>query len=122
MLSKIVTLLIFIAGLINFTPVIGILSHQKLTQMYGLDFSDPALALLMRHRAALFGILGVFMLIAAFKPAWQMPAIVMGLLSMGSFLLLAIMIPNSAANLRHIALADIVGIVCLLIAALLILK
>lgn len=85
MKANIITGLIVIAGLINFAPLIGAISRSKLTALYGLDFSDPALELLMRHRAVLFGIVGGFMIFAAFHTPWQKSAIVIGLISMVSF-------------------------------------
>ena len=114
--------LIFIAGIINFIPLIGVISSSRLTRLYGLEFSDPTLELLMRHRAVLFGILGGFMMLAAFKADWQVLAIVMGGLSMTAFVGLAGMIPGSVKQMRGVILADIVGILCLVGAGVIMLK
>ena len=46
--------------------------------LYGIPIDEPNLAILMRHRAVLFGLLGVFMLIAAFRPLYQPLALIAG--------------------------------------------
>ena len=48
--------------------VVGVLGAERLNQLYGIDASEPNLAVLMRHRAVLFGLLGGFFVLAAFKP------------------------------------------------------
>lgn len=122
MKAHIITGLILVAGFINFAPLIGVISRSRLTKLYSLDFSDPALELLMRHRAVLFGIVGGFMIFAAFNAQWQKHAIIMGLISMVSFLVLARLIPGSANNLGSIIWAEIMGILCLVGASILMWK
>ena len=48
-----------LVGLIHLLPLSGVLSADQLASLYGLSFSEPNLAILMRHRAVLFGLLGV---------------------------------------------------------------
>ncbi|MFP5357992.1 MAG: phosphopantetheine adenylyltransferase, partial [Gammaproteobacteria bacterium] len=84
---------------------------------YGLPFSEPNLAILMRHRAVLFGLLGLFLVVAAFWPAVQLAAVLAGLVSVLSFLWLALATGGYNAQLARVVVADGVALVCLLVAA-----
>ena len=66
LLSKI---LLVIAGLINFLPVIGILSAGRIAGAYDVEVEGPDLELLLRHRALLFGLVGGFLLASVVVPA-----------------------------------------------------
>ena len=58
-----------VAGIIHLLPLSGAMSAERLATLYGLDFSEPNLSILMRHRAVLFGMFGAFLVFAAFKPS-----------------------------------------------------
>ena len=111
LLSKI---LLFIAGLINFLPVVGILSAGRISGAYDIEVEGPDLELLLRHRALLFGLVGGFLLVAVFVPAWQWQAITIAGLSMLGFLLLAWELAPVNNALVRIAIADLIGLACLL--------
>jgi hypothetical protein len=70
-----------VAGIIHVLPLSGVLGPERLTALYGLDFAEPNLVILMRHRAVLLGILGIVLIAAAFRPAWQPLALVLGFAS-----------------------------------------
>lgn len=78
-----------LSGLVHLLPVSGAISARRLHALYGMDGTDPVTLLLLRHRALLFGLLGVFLLLAAFTPAWRIGASVVALFSMLSFVALA---------------------------------
>jgi hypothetical protein len=80
---------LLVAGLIHFLPITGVLGADRLTSMYGLSFTDPNLAILMRHRAIMLGLLGGFVLYAAFRPAMRVQAITLGAMSLASLVALA---------------------------------
>lgn len=111
--------LILIAALINFVPVVGVLSSAKLEALYGLTITNPDLEILMRHRALLFGMLGGFMAYAALSGQFQNLAIGAGLLSMVSFIALVHTVGDFSSYIGKINKADIVGILCLAAAAVL---
>ena len=69
-----------IVGIIHLLPVTGFLGVSRLSALYGIAFEDPNLAILMRHRAVLFGLLGLFLIYAAFRPALQLLALIAGFL------------------------------------------
>ena len=85
-----ISIILVLVGLMNFYPVIGVLSADTLRNLYGVIILDNDLLILMRHRAILFGILGIFMVISAFRPNLQPSAIVVGLISMMAFIGLAL--------------------------------
>ena len=91
---------LLVAAVIHLLPVPGVLGAEQLERLYGLPMLEPNLVLLMRHRAVLFGLLGTFLLIAAFRPALRTLAFVAGLVSLVSFLLL---VPDGAARTPQIA-------------------
>ena len=114
-----VTGLLVIVGLINLAPVLGILSAHRLAEGYGVEVSSVDLEILLRHRALLFGILGGFILYAAFKPELQPAAMAMAAVSMVGYALLAWLADGANAQLMKVLVVDLVGIVCLVAAILL---
>ena len=111
------TISLIIAAIIHLLPLSGVSSPAALTTLYGLSFEENNLQILMRHRAVLFGILGGLLLYAAFSPRMQSLAILIGLVSAGSFLWIAFAVGGYNAMLNRVVVADIVAIVCLLVAA-----
>lgn len=120
MLQKVVSALLIIAGIIHLLPLSGVLGAERLAQLYGLTFQEPNLLLLMRSRAVLFGLLGALLVYAAFRPALQPLALIGGLVSVLSFLLLAWSSPAYNEALRRVVIADWLALACLLIATLLV--
>lgn len=111
--TKVVTGLFAIVGLINFAPVIGLLSAAKLESAYGIAVKEPNLTILLRHRALLFGLLGGFILYSAFNPALQPIAFVLGFVAMLGFIVLCWQTGDVNPLLRKIATVDVVGSVLL---------
>ena len=113
-------ILLAVAGLINFLPVIGLISAGRIAGAYDVDWEGRDLELLLRHRALLFGLVGGFLLASVFVPAWQWQAISMAGLSMLGFLYLAWALAPVNAALQRIVVADLVGLACLVAGAVLI--
>lgn len=116
-MNHLITIMLIITGIIHVLPVTGVLGSARLTALYGCSFSDPNLAILTRHRAVLFGLLGAFLIHAAFTPALHALAFIAGFVSVMSFLLLVHATPGSNAPIRRVYVADLVALACLLIAA-----
>ena len=108
--ARIVAGLIVLAGIINFLPVMGVFSAARLETLYRVDIADPTLEILLRHRAVLFGVIGGFMIAAAFRQRFHLPAIIAGLIAMLSFLWLYYLTGDPPRSLLSIAYADIVGV------------
>ena len=106
--------MLIVVGLIHLLPLSGVLSGERLASLYGLTFSEPTLVILMRHRAALFGMLGVFLIVAAFRPTLRTVAFIAGLISVISFLWIAAAVGNYNDHIGRVVTADVVALVCLI--------
>lgn len=115
-MPKVITLCLIIVGLINFVPVVGVLSAQKLQSAYDVALSSNELIILMRHRALLFGILGGFILFSAFVPSYQSAAMIMAGISMVGFAVLVHSVGGFNTAINKVLIFDYVGIVFLAIA------
>lgn len=108
-------LTLVITGLIHLMPLSGALGAEQLARLYGLAVNEPNLEVLMRHRAVMFGLLGLFMIAAAFMPSLQVAALIAGFASVISFLWLAFSIGGYNTQLAKVVIADLVALVCLLV-------
>ena len=91
----ILPIMLLVVGIIHILPLSGVLSAARLFELYGMTFDDPNLEILMRHRAVLFGLLGIFLICSAFMPSLQLPALIAGFLSVVSFLYLSYSVVGS---------------------------
>ena len=107
--------MLVVVGLIHLLPLSGVLGSERLASLYGVSLTDPNTIILIRHRAVLFGLLGAFMLFAAFRPSWQVAAFVAGFVSVVSFLWLASSVAGYNAEMGRVFVADIVALICLVI-------
>jgi hypothetical protein len=104
-----------VAAVIHILPLSGVLGSDRLVSLYGVVVDDPNLEILLRHRAVLFGVLGFFFLIAAFRPSLQTAAFVVGFVSVVSFLLLAWSVGGYNAQIARVFWADIIALASLVI-------
>jgi len=118
MKDTITSSMICIAGIIHLLPVSGVLGPSHLVSLYGISFQEPNLIILMRHRAVLFGLMGGYLVKAAFDKPLQNGAIVSGLVAAGSFLFLAWDVKGYNSKLHRVVLADVMACGCLFIAGL----
>lgn len=107
--------MLIIVGIIHLLPLAGVLGNQRLAALYGLSINEPNLAILMRHRSVLFGILGVFFVFAAFQPPFQTVAFIAGFVSVVSFLWLAFSVDGYNLQVSRVVMADKIALVCLII-------
>jgi len=114
-MEKVISGILILVGLINFYPAVGILSAEMLSGLYKVDIPNNDIHILLRHRAVLFGLSGAFIIYSAFKPEFQWWAVVIGLVSMLSFIALALLIGNYGAGIRKVIIADVIASVGLLI-------
>jgi hypothetical protein len=114
-MQTIMTLCLIIAAIIHLLPTMGVLGAQQLSTLYQLDLSEPNIAILMRHRAVLFGLLGAFLMWAAFKPEVQLVAILVGLVSVVSFLILAHSTGDYNPAIAKVVKADWIALVALVV-------
>jgi hypothetical protein len=114
----VVTVLLLLAAAANLLPMLGVLSTARLEALYGVVIQDPNLAILMRHRAVLFGIVGALLLVAAFYPPARPLAIPAGLVSMLAFVAIAGAVGDYNPLLRRVVLVDVAASLALVAAAL----
>lgn len=119
LMYKLYLLLLFIVGVINFLPVIGVLSLDRINQLYGLSLADNNLATLLRHRALLFGLIGGFIIYSVFNPEYQVAAIILAAISMLGYLCILWLSGDTNSELIKVAQIDIIGLVLLLVAVVL---
>ena len=115
-MKKVIAGLLVFVGIVHLLPVSGVLGVERLTVLYGVSLGEPNLEILMRHRAVLFGLLGLFLIYAAFKPSLQSLAIIAGLVSVVSFIAIAWSVGGYNESVRKVVLADIIAIVALVAA------
>jgi len=117
-LRYLVSAMLVVVAVIHLMPLSGVLGGERLGALYGFAVNEPNLAILMRHRAVLFGLLGLFLLIAAFRSELQGYALVAGFASVLSFLYLAWSVGDYNPQVARIVAADLVALVCLVVGSL----
>ena len=117
MARYVVSAMLLVVAVIHLLPLSGVLGAARLNALYGLSFEEPNLAILMRHRAVLFGLLGAFIAYAAFRPALQPIAFVAAAVSVISFLYLAWSVGGYNAQVGRVFTADVIALVCTIIGA-----
>lgn len=89
MLSTVLTALALLASAVaHALPVIGVLGRPGLARLYGVTIDDPAVLLLMRHRAVLFGLVGALAMVAVFVPVLQIAALSVSAMSTAGYVVL----------------------------------
>jgi hypothetical protein len=109
------TVALLVAGLIHLLPVPGLMGAGTLGRLYGIEVVDPNTAILLQHRALLFGVLGVLMLSAIALPGLRVTALAVGLFSAASFIVVALWVGGYNAAIGRVVLAD--GVAVILLAA-----
>ena len=116
-MRHLVSAMLVVAAIIHLLPISGVLGAERLATMYGIAVDEANLTILMRHRAVLFGLLGVFLLAAAFRPELQVIAFVAGFASVLSFLYLAWSVGGYNAQVARVVYADVLALACLIVGA-----
>ena len=115
---KLVVIGLVVAGIINLLPTIGAAGVGWLQALYGFEIANPDLEILLRHRAVLFGIVGVLLLAAAILSELRDVAALVAAASMVSFIVVAIIVGNYGPAISKIMIADIIGLLALVPTAL----
>lgn len=118
-MGKAISGFLIVAAIIHLVPAAGVIGGDRLSAMYGIAFQEVDMLILMQHRAVLFGLLSALLFYAAFKPSLQLVALVAGIISVASFIVLALLAGNYNPSLNRVVIADVVALVCLLAAAVL---
>lgn len=105
--------LLAVAGLLNTAPAVGAVAPQGMYAAYGIASAGRDLEVVLRHRAVLFAVLGVGLLVAVFRPALRPIAVRANAISFGSFLVLVIAGGPVGPGLMRVAAFDVAGLVAL---------
>ena len=111
----IISIALIVVGIIHLLPLSGVLGADRLASLYGVAFEDPNAVILMRHRAVLFGLLGVYFVAAAFLPSLQISAFIAGFASVVSFLLLAWSVGQYNGSIAKVIAVDLVALAFLVV-------
>ncbi|MEM1082413.1 MAG: phosphopantetheine adenylyltransferase [Pseudomonadota bacterium] len=111
------SVLLLIPGVIHLLPISGVLGGPRLSALYGIGIADTNLLILMQHRAVVLGLLGVLLIMAAFRASLQLLAILAGLISTISFIVLVLWTGGYNESIQRVLYADVLAVVCLLVAA-----
>ncbi|MGX1786374.1 hypothetical protein ACWIGM_06525 [Bosea sp. NPDC055332] len=102
-----------VAGIINLLPTIGVAGAGWLRSLYGFEIASPDLEILLRHRAVLFGLVGILLLVAAVRPGLRDVAVLVAGASMASFIVIALLVGDYGPAIRKVVIADIIGLLAL---------
>ena len=116
-MSVVVAVALMLSGVIHLLPLVGVAGPARVAAMYDVRVEGPDLAVLLVHRAVLFGLLGALLVAGAFVDDLQAYAIGAGLVSDLAFLAIARAHPGTNAAMHRVVRADVVSVVLLLVAA-----
>ena len=109
----VLTAALIIVGIIHLLPLAGVPGADRLQFLYGISLTDSSQILLMRHRAILFGMLGSFFVVSVFVPTLHLSALILGTVSVISFLVLANMGGPVTPSIARVVAADWVALAAL---------
>ncbi|MFI7079665.1 hypothetical protein ACIBO1_20405 [Micromonospora sp. NPDC049903] len=101
------------AGLLNVLPGAGAVSPAWARSAYGVDVTGVDLETLMRHRAILLALVGVTVIVSAFRPHLRPAAVAINAASFGTFLLLVLTTPSLNQQVVRVAQVDAVALLVL---------
>ena len=110
------TAALLITGVIHLMPISGAAGVPTLARLYGIEISDPNIAILLQHRALLFGVLGALMLVAIQIESLRITALSAGLVSATSFIGIAVWSGEYNHAIQRVVIADIIASTLLAIA------
>lgn len=108
---------ILLLAVIHLLPLSGVLGAARLQTLYGIGIESPELAILMRHRAVLFGLIGMALLASLFKPALQDAALIAAAVSVVSFLVIALTTGGYNSAIARVVAVDGLALAALGVAA-----
>ena len=114
-MNRVVSLALVVAAVIHLLPLSGVLGSERLAALYGISFEEHNIEILMRHRAVLFGLLGVFLMYAAFNTVLHLPALAVGMVSVISFLYIAKSVGGYNSEISRVFTADLMALACLVL-------
>lgn len=106
-----------VVGVIHLMPIAPVFLPETLQRLYGIAPTDTTMLLLMRHRALLLGLVGIFCLWACWSAPMRPAALLAATINVVGFLAFYALYGNPAGALRVIAIADFIALPFLAFAA-----
>ena len=106
-----IPILFWILAIIHTLPALSGVSSDRLASLYGVSSDDKTLMTLLQHRAILFGLVALACILAAHKPNLRWPVLIGAIISMLSFILIAIPRGQLSGPLAKIAYVDGFGLI-----------
>lgn len=94
-------------------PVIVFFSPTRTKSLYGINLEGETLSILMRHRGVLLSIVGIALIVAAFKADYRILAIALAFISKVTFIFLVWTSTNYATELNKVAWIDVGAMIAL---------
>lgn len=110
---------LLLVGVVHLLPATVAFAPSRLPAAYGVTVDGPDLGLLLRHRAVLLGLVGAACVAAAFAPSLRGAVVIGALLSVTSFVVLAVATPGTGSATGRVARIDVGAAVLLLAVGLL---
>jgi len=87
-------------------PSLGMFGSSLFRRIYGSATMSPETELLLRHRAAMFGVLTVMSIAAIFVESWRTPTLLFALGSITAFIVLWLVSGVRGREVKRVALVD----------------
>jgi len=121
-MHRIVAVILVAVGLLHLYPAVGVFGPGRLQALYDIGSQDADTLLLLRHRAVLFALLGIALISGGVHVPWRWPALIAGLVSTLSFVILAFPLSDNSAAVTRVFWSDVVASAALIFAAILALR
>ena len=122
-MQNLVPFLFYILALaIHGVPALSVLFPQKMAKLYGISADDQVLMTLLQHRAVFFVLVAAACIYAAHVASARWPVLIGTVISMISFLIIAIARGQLSGPLAKIAYVDGIGLVIAALLAVLLLR
>lgn len=102
-----------LVGIINLLPVIGVISNNQLTTLYGIEVDAADLSLLLRHRAVMLGVIGLLLLVCVWDKNLRIAAATSAMASMLCYIGLAFGTEVVNEQLLRVAWVDMIAVAVL---------
>ena len=105
-----------VSALIHLLPLVGALGPSQVARLYDVKVEGPDLAVLLVHRAVLFGLLGAALIAAIFGEEARPYVVGAVLVSDVAFLAIAGLSTGLNDKMKRVVRADLISIVLLVLA------
>lgn len=99
---------LLVSAVIHLLPVPGVTGTAALGKLYGIEVLDANTSILLQHRALLFGLLAILMLLAIGLPKLRVIVLWAGLFSAASFVLVALWVGGYNVAIARVVTADVI--------------